>query len=167
MVKLRLAVLGLALAVTGAPALAHEFGSSPTSLLAPADEYFGRAKMSILGIANTIRDAGRRLDQGGSPSAMLQGPLFLAVDAIRDWEHKYPSDHWIPRNLLALEMVYLRGGTRESFGLARRTAAWIATDYPNTQEAQRARLAVGTPERPSYAHDAVSADEDVDDSWPH
>jgi hypothetical protein len=167
MVKLRLAVLGLALAVTGAPALAHEFGSSPTSLLAPADEYFGRAKMSILGIANTIRDAGRRLDQGGSPSAMLQGPLFLAVDAIRDWEHKYPSDHWIPRDLLALEMVYLRGGTRESFGLARRTAAWIATDYPNTQEAQRARVAVGTPERPSYAHDAVSADEDVDDSWPH
>jgi hypothetical protein len=167
MVKLRIAVLGLVLAVTGAPALADEFGASSHSRLAPADEYFGRAKMSVLGIANTIRDAGRRLDEGGSPSAMLQGPLFLAVDAIRDWERKYPSDHWIPRDLLALEMVYLRGGTQQSFGLARRTAAWIAMDYPNSQEAQRARVAVGTPERPSYAHDAVSVDEDVDSSWPH
>ena len=35
--------------------------------LAPADEYFGRYNLSVLGIANSIRDAGARIDAGTDP----------------------------------------------------------------------------------------------------
>jgi hypothetical protein len=154
MVKLRLAVLGLALALPAAPvlALADDIGvSSAAGRLAPADEYFGHMKMSVLGIANTIHDAGRRLDEGASPEDMLRGPLYFAVDALRDWERKYPNDHWIPRDLLALERVYMRAGSQESQAMARRTARWLLADYPESFEAREARVAVGEIERPSYA----------------
>ncbi|HTW84139.1 MAG TPA: hypothetical protein VMD91_08745 [Candidatus Sulfotelmatobacter sp.] len=171
MVKLRLAVLGLALALPGLPALADEFSGPTAGRLAPADEYFGRMKMSVLGIANTIRDAGKRLEEGSSPNDMLRGPLYFAVDAIRDWEHKYPSDHWIPRDLMALETVYLRAGSQESYAMARRTAHWIAADYPGSPEAHRALAAVGeerpsygVARRPTYAADRPSYAQDADDS---
>ena len=56
--------------------------------LAPADEYFGRAKMSPLEITNRIRDA----ERGRSSYA----GLITTQAAIEDWTQKYPDDPWIP-----------------------------------------------------------------------
>src|SRR5580704_4539158 len=89
--------------------------------LAPADEYFGRFNLSVLGIANTIRDAGARVDDGADPRTMLNGPLSFVTDAIHAWEQKYPNDPWIAKDLLALETVYLRVPTDEGFRLASQT----------------------------------------------
>jgi hypothetical protein len=124
--------------------------------------------MSVLGIANTIRDAGRHLQEGASPQETIDGPLHLAAEAIRDWENKYPDDHWIPRDLLALEYVYLRAGSRETADLARRTAGWIVADYPNCEEAHRAQVAVGgrvTTARPTYAVDASDDEGGGSGAW--
>jgi hypothetical protein len=55
--------------------------------------------MSVLGIANTIRDARTHLDEGRAAQPIVDGPLAFASDAIRDWQSRYPRDNWIPRNL--------------------------------------------------------------------
>ena len=57
------------------------------SRLAPADEYFGRFRMSPLEITNRINDAERR-------GAGYRG-LVNTQDAIEDWTAKYPADPWI------------------------------------------------------------------------
>ena len=48
-------------------ALAPAMAQDSLRGLAPADEYFGHYKLSVLGIANTIRDAGARIDGGTDP----------------------------------------------------------------------------------------------------
>lgn len=128
--------------------------------LAPADEYFGRFNLSVLAIANTIRDAGARLDGGADPRALVNGPLSFVTDAIHAWEQKYPTDPWIPKDLLALEGVYLRVPSDDGHRLATQTEAWLIADYPNTGYAAKARAQLADagpprgsaqPAQPSYA----------------
>jgi hypothetical protein len=107
--------------------------------LAPADEYFGQYKLSVLGIANTIRDAGTRIDNGTDPHALIDGPLKYVSDALHDWEGRYPSDPWIAKDLLALEVVYLRVPTDDGFRLASKTEAWLIADYPDSDQAAQGR----------------------------
>jgi hypothetical protein len=134
-VKLRIALCCAVLIAVATPALAQDALRG----LAPADEYFGRFNLSILGIANSIRDAGNRIDGGADPRAMLDGPLYFATDALHDWEKKYPGDPWIPKDMLALESVYLRVLTGDGAKLAAQTEAWLAADYPDSAYAAQGR----------------------------
>jgi hypothetical protein len=134
-VKLRIALcIATALSVAS-PVLAQDALRG----LAPADEYFGRFNLSILGVANTIRDAGNRLDAGADPREMIAGPLYFATDALHDWEKTYPSDPWIPKELLALEGAYLHANTDDGAKLAAQTEAWLVADYPNSAYAAQGR----------------------------
>jgi hypothetical protein len=135
-VKLRIALCIAAFFATLAPALAQD---SALRGLAPADEYFGRYNLSVLGIANHIRDAGTRIDTGSDVRAMINGPLAFATDALRAWEQQYPSDPWIAKDLLALEAVYLKVPNDDCFRLASQTEAWLVADYPNTMYAALGR----------------------------
>lgn len=150
--KLRLAFCVAVFSAALAPAMAQDSARG----LAPADEYFGRFNLSVLGIANTIRDAGARMDAGTDPRSMLSGPLSFVTDAVKDWEQKYPADPWIAKDLLALETVYLRVPTDDGLKLASQTEAWLIADYPKTSEAARARTqlasyrAGGVPPQPAY-----------------
>ncbi len=65
--------------------------------LAPADEYFGRMKMSVLGIRNALDGLERRAAGGERNVASMSGMLALVDDAISDWRAKYPRDTWLPR----------------------------------------------------------------------
>ena len=109
------------------------------SNVAPADEYFGRLKMSILGIGNVIRDMRLRVENDASQTASIFGSLALTEDAIRDWEAKYPNDSWIPRNLLALESCYLAANGERAREFAIRTEPWLQHDFPRTTYAFQAR----------------------------
>lgn len=121
--------------------------------LAPADEYFGRFNISILGVTNTLRDAGNRIDGGAEPRAIVNGPLYFATDALRDWERKYPTDPWIAKDLLALESVYLRLPGDQGFRLATQTQAWLDADFPSSSAAVsgRKQLAAATTVPPAVA----------------
>jgi hypothetical protein len=136
-----LGAVGALLLATVLPA----YGQDAT--LAPADESFGRFNLSVLAIANTIRDAGARLDAGGDARAIVSGPLSFATDAIHAWETRYPNDPWIAKDLLALETVQLKLTTDDGTRLATATEAWLLADFPNSPEAARARnlLAGATP----------------------
>jgi hypothetical protein len=121
----RIGFLGaLFVLLVAAPVAAQQHFSD----LAPADEYFGRMKMSILGISNTIKDAGLHLDQGADSMAIIDG-LAFTEDAIRDWQHHYPRDPWIIRSLTALRGVYAKIPTERGAACARRVASWLDHDF--------------------------------------
>src|SRR5579872_6853116 len=65
--------------------------------MAPADEYFGRFKMSILEIRNRLDAMDRKLDEEMLRPGTIQ-ELDNLRNAILDWKHKYPRDPWLPRS---------------------------------------------------------------------
>src|ERR1700736_359018 len=65
--------------------------------LAPADEYFGRMRMSVLGIRNELDGLERRAAGGDRNVAAMSGKLALVDDAMSDWRSRYPRDSWLPR----------------------------------------------------------------------
>ena len=65
--------------------------------LAPADEYFGQLRMSVLGIRNELNTLERRASSGDRNVAAMSGKLALVDDAMRDWRARYPRDTWLPR----------------------------------------------------------------------
>lgn len=71
---------------------------------APGDEYFGKMKMSYLGINNTFRD---NLVRAGSYTTdpKLLSQINWADDALTSWGKKYPNDPQLARSyFLAFEM---------------------------------------------------------------
>lgn len=65
--------------------------------LAPADEYFGQLRMSVLGIRNELNGLERRAVGGDRNVAAMSGKLAMVDDAMRDWRARYPRDTWLPR----------------------------------------------------------------------
>jgi hypothetical protein len=126
------AMFVLALLAAATPAWAQQHSS-----VAPADEYFGRLKMSVLGIANVIKDMRLRVEADATRTPSIFGSLGMVEDAIRDWEEKYPHDSWIPRNLLALETCYIEAPGDRARELAIRTEAWLRHDYGRSTYAVR------------------------------
>ncbi|HEY9085836.1 MAG TPA: hypothetical protein VIN40_07885 [Candidatus Tyrphobacter sp.] len=111
--------------------------AQPHAGLAPADEYFGRMKMSILGIRNGLQTEYLRI--AGNPrraSSQLAACHWLE-NAIEDWGSKYPRDTWLPHMALALEGLYDR--VRTPSGRARLThlIAWMGVHLPYSKPHSR------------------------------
>jgi hypothetical protein len=131
--------------------------------VAPADEYFGRLKMSILGIRNTIKDVGLKVDinPAAGPSAM--GSVALTEDAMHDWEKKYPQDTWIPPAIFSLERLYAKIDSDDARAHARMTMVWLVHDYPHSIAAlvgqkELAQNLVGVKPAPTPAASAPPVD---------
>ncbi len=71
---------------------------------APGDRYFGRLKLSFLGINNTFRDAA--ISAGDhTTDAAIANKVALADDALRDWSSRFPADPQLPRSyFLAIQI---------------------------------------------------------------
>ena len=80
---------------------------------APADEYFGPSKQSVLEIRNRLNDYDQR-----DPGAMLDPEVTSSLDhlqaAILDWQHQYPRDPWLPAMFSHLMREYWRAGQASS-----------------------------------------------------
>jgi hypothetical protein len=131
-------------AATPSPAPKHAPTASPVVphvvylkyRVAPADEYFGRLKMSILGIRNTIKDMGLKADADPVHAPSILGTVALTEDAMHDWEKKYPQDSWIPPAIFALERLYAKVDSDDARMHARLTMVWLVHDYPRTAVAK-------------------------------
>jgi hypothetical protein len=139
-----LAASGTALAATAkkshAKAVAHHaFHVTKVIRVAPADEYFGRLKMSILGIRNQLHDLALRVQYAPEKSGDVLGSAGFVEDAISDWEHKYPSDPWLPRNVFLLERLYSQVHTDEGQRRTARTLHWLLARYPRTWYGKEAK----------------------------
>lgn len=71
---------------------------------APADEYFGKMKMSYLGINNTFHDASISAGQH-TRERWIINKVDLADDALQDWARKFPHDPQLARTyFLAIQI---------------------------------------------------------------
>jgi hypothetical protein len=76
---------------------------------APGDEYFGRMKMSYLGIDNTYKDGA--ISAGAySTDPRLISKLDFATEALKRWAAKYPNDPQLARSyflgIQVLQKIY-------------------------------------------------------------
>ncbi len=72
---------------------------------APADEYFGRMKMSYLGINNTFRDESIRAGDYTTDSGIINKVSF-ADEALQAWSAKYPGDPELARSYYLAVIMY-------------------------------------------------------------
>jgi hypothetical protein len=114
---------------TGQPATKAVAKAAPRCKVAPADEYFGKLKMSILGIRNTIKDQGLKVDYEPDKAAVTFNAIALTEDAIRDWQHKYPCDSWLPGTVYSLEHFWTKIHTEDGVKHVHATYAWLRHDW--------------------------------------
>jgi hypothetical protein len=126
--------------------------------VAPADEYFGKLKMSVLGIRNTIKDVGANIEIDQTRWAQLESKAAFAEDAMRDWEKKYPPDTWLAKMVFALERMYAKLDSDD--GRKRSVAAmkWLVHDFPKSWYGRtgKTELAAGKVGRPAQTAAAAS-----------
>jgi hypothetical protein len=103
-------------------------------ITAPADEYFGRTKLSPLGVRNEIARIGKYLDVGWG-DRMTSDALWV-VDALADWQQNYPRDYELPRLLLATYKTLDRIGSPEAKAAESRVRKTLTIDYNASPEAQ-------------------------------
>jgi hypothetical protein len=99
-----------ALVVAGFPFVASA-ATYPGS--APADEYFGPHKQSILEIRNRLD----RFDQQSDRELIRENAVVELDDiaaSISDWHAQYPNDPWLPRAYARLLRTYQRAGQSTS-----------------------------------------------------
>jgi hypothetical protein len=107
---------------------------------APGDEYFGRMKMSYLGINNTFKDM--VVESGEyTTSQQIINKLNFAVEALAKWSAKYPKDPDLARSyylgVLALRKVYVQSQQE----LAWQYIQTILKRFPNTYFSKQMALA--------------------------
>ena len=127
-------VLSIATVSIAAPAFAQT-----SSRLAPADRYFGRMKMSILGVRNSLKDLSDRADAHPEDAEHIFDKTVLVEDALRDWAHQYPRDPWLPKYTFALAQLYGKLQTDEARVRHNDTLDWLVATWPASEFAQQPR----------------------------
>jgi TolA-binding protein len=127
---LRVVVSLACAALFAAPALADQ-----KLQVAPADEYFGRQKISTLGIDNLIRDTDQRENFDPALASRLVGPLSAAEDALEDWASKYPHDSWIPKRAYLMSHLFWRMHSTDGDAMANRCRNLLFKQFPKSRYA--------------------------------
>ncbi len=95
-------------------------------------------KLSPIGIGNELRRIATRSENESDAKNSL--PLLsLVEDSMHDWEHKYPHDDWIPKNLARLEHDYLLVPTLGGRIHAMQIIEWLRSDFPGSRALDRAQ----------------------------
>ncbi len=126
--------LALPMCATVAPAFAQ-----PSANLAPADRYFGRLKMSILGIRNQLKDLAERVDAKPEDAEHVYDKAVLVEDALHDWQQQFPRDPWIPKYSYALAQLYGKVASDDARVRRNDTLDWLIATYPESEYAQLPR----------------------------
>jgi hypothetical protein len=99
---------------------------------APGDEYFGRMKMSYLGIDNTYKDGAISAGPTYSTDPKLISKLDFATEALHKWAQKYPNDPQLARTyylgVLVLRKVYTQPEQQTTWEFMQ----ILVHKYPNT-----------------------------------
>jgi hypothetical protein len=116
-----------------------KIGAAVKPAVAPADEYFGRMKLSILGISNTIHDT--KLREGFDPvhAATYFDKLSLAEDALEDWSKKYPHDTWLPGKAYYMSHEFWAMNTPDADREAERCRSLLFAHFKTSPYAAKAR----------------------------
>lgn len=128
-------LLALVLACSfAAPAFAE-----PAANLAPADRYFGRLKMSILGVRNSIKDLSARADMHPEDAEHIFDKAVLVEDALYDWHKHFPRDPWIPKYAYSLAQLFGKLDYDDARVAKNDTLDWLIATFPESEYAQLPR----------------------------
>ena len=111
--------------------------------VAPADEYFGRLKLSFLGINNTFRDAG--ISAGSHTTEQsIASKVDFAMDALNDWQRKFPGDPQLARSYflaqITLKKIWIESYQNKAWSYMQHiVATYPATFYGKTIKTEIAR----------------------------
>ncbi len=111
------------------------FAESPANL-APADRYFGRLKMSILGVRNSLKDLSERADAHPDDAEHIYDKAVLVEDALHDWQRHFPRDPWIPKYAYSLAQLYGKLELDDARVRKNDTLDWLVATYPSSEFAQ-------------------------------
>ncbi|MEO9097577.1 MAG: hypothetical protein ABI346_05305 [Candidatus Baltobacteraceae bacterium] len=108
---------------TTRPSIAH---------MAPADKYFGRLRLSYLGINNTFTDAthaaGDYTTDNGIPNK-----VDFAMESLNDWQNQYPRDSHLARSYflgqLSLKKIWIRKYQDKAWAYMQRLIGLYPTTY--------------------------------------
>lgn len=96
---------------------------------APGDEYFGRMKISYLGIDNTFKDGA--ISAGAyTTDEHLISKLMFADEALQRWASKYPGDPQIPRAYFLGVQVFRKVYTQQGQDIAWHYMQALVKQYP-------------------------------------
>ena len=128
------------------------------SALAPADEYFGRQKLSPLGIRHEIFTLKDDLHHARQQPGAIQQKANLVEDAVDDWVTRFPQDTWLPSAAWQLGTLFEELPGQEAHEHAIVVLELVKERFPQTAFAQDAQhdLARGIGVRP-WPHWASTA----------
>jgi len=104
------------------------------TITAPADEYFGRTGMSVLGMRNELHRLNAYLDAGWGYRESPAGVLL--ADSVDGLHRVYPRDHELPALLLATYKALRRIDTPEAQASAGLMRTILTVEYQDTQQAR-------------------------------
>jgi hypothetical protein len=98
---------------------------------APGDEYFGKLKMSYLGIDNTFKDGS--ISAGAyTTDPHVISKLMFADDALQRWAAKYPGDPQLARSYFLGIQVFRKVYTQQGQQVAWEYIQMLTHKFPNT-----------------------------------
>ena len=106
---------------------------------APADEYFGPMKMSILGIRNELHTLAQRVAEDPVASETDIHTAELVEGAVEAWAVKYPRDSWFPDACTQLETLYAHISALEGRLHLARFVMWMHAHLRDTPLDETAR----------------------------
>lgn len=112
-------------------ALSHRFHLSIT---APADEYFGPSKLSVLGIRNEI-DRIQAYIRAGWGNRLVEEGQQLA-DAVEELHRVYPRDFELPRLFVSAAGVLSQIPSAETAASAQTLRRTLVVEYPDSPQAR-------------------------------
>lgn len=122
---------------------------------APGDEYFGRLKLSYLGVENTFHDAAIRAGAYTTDPGFMRN-LGFANESLTIWAHKYPNDPELARAYFLAAQSFAKVYTQPGQKLAWYYLNTITQKFPNSYFGRLVRkdLQIGFTEHyfaPAYA----------------
>ena len=102
------------------------------SSLAPADEYFGRQKLSVVRIHHQVFALKTELQYRRRHPDAIANEADSISDAYFDWANRYPNDRWLPRMAWELATLYEELPGLGAQGQAYTLLAFISQHYALT-----------------------------------
>jgi hypothetical protein len=119
----------------GIPVIGHVLSHQAYLVItAPADEYFGRTKLSPIGVRNELSRIQKYLDAGWG-GRETQDTLWV-VDSLDDWQHQYPHDYELPRLYKRAYDLLGREDTPQAKQARLAVRRALIVSYPTSPEAR-------------------------------
>jgi hypothetical protein len=112
------------------------------AVTAPADQYFGKLKMSALRIRYETMQLKKRYETHQLLPEQAEHLLLLTQDAFDQWARAYPKDPWLASTGYAIAALFgeLPGATARDHAVA--LYGYVKTTFPTSSYATSSRTAL-------------------------